>query len=139
MPAFETFSHQADIGVRGFGATSEEAFVNGAKAMFSLMVDLKEVSPKESVKIAVQAEDQASLFVEWLNQLLAAADIKRWLFSKFEVEIENSRSLRGKAWGEPINPKKHTLLTEVKAATYSQLKVERKPDGQWVAQCVVDV
>lgn len=139
MVNFETFSHQADIGVRGFGATAEEAFVNGAKAMFSLMVDLKEVSSKESVKIAVQAEDQPSLFVEWLNQLLAAADIKRWLFSKFEVETENGRTLRGKAWGEPINLKKHTLLTEVKAATYSQLKVEQKPDGQWIAQCVVDV
>lgn len=135
----ETFSHQADIGVRGFGSTLDEAFTNGAKAMFSLMVDLKEVSPKEPVKMAVQAEDQASLFVEWLNQLLAAADIKRWLFSQFEVKIENGRSLRSKAWGESINPKKHTLLTEVKAATYSQLKVEQEPDGKWVAQCVVDV
>lgn len=139
MPAFETFSHQADIGVRGFGATPEEAFINGAKAMFSLMVDLKEVSPKKPVKISVQAEDQSSLFVEWLNQLLATADIKRWLFSKFEVAIENGKSLRGKAWGEPINPKKHTLLTEVKAATYSQLKVQQEPGGQWLAQCVVDV
>lgn len=139
MPDFETFSHQADIGVRGFGDTPEEAFVNGAKAMFSLMVDLKGVSPKNPVKIAVQAEDQPSLFVEWLNQLLATADIKRWLFSNFEVKIENGRSLRGKAWGEPINLKKHTLLTEVKAATYSQLKVELQPDGQWAAQCVVDV
>lgn len=139
MVSFETFSHQADIGVRGFGESPEEAFINGAKAMFSLMVDLKEVSPKNPVKIAVQAEDQASLFVEWLNQLLATADIKRWLFSKFEVEIENGRTLRGKVWGEPINLKKHTLLTEVKAATYSQLKVEQEPDGQWVAQCIVDV
>ncbi|MDP2874434.1 MAG: archease [bacterium] len=139
MPDFDTFSHQADIGVRGFGATPEEAFVNGAKAMFSLMVDPKEVSPKNLVKIAVQAEDQPSLFVEWLNQLLATADIKRWLFSKFEMTIENGKSLQGKAWGEPITSKKHTLLTEVKAATYSQLKVEEKPDGQWVAQCIVDV
>ena len=29
--------------------------------------------------------------------------------------------------------------TEVKAATYTALRVEQEPTGQWVAQCIVDV
>ena len=29
---YETFEHQADIGIRGFGATMEEAFANAATA-----------------------------------------------------------------------------------------------------------
>jgi len=139
MPPFETFSHQADIGIRGYGVTQAEAFANGAKALFSLMVDLKEVKPKEEVKVSCQADEPSELFVEWLNQLLAVADLERKLFSRFEVEIPPTGALRGKAWGEKIDPRKQTLLTEVKGATYSQLEVKELEDGRWLAQCVVDV
>jgi SHS2 domain-containing protein len=60
------------------------------------------------------------------------------LFSRFEVEIHNSR-LRAQAWGETVNVDKHHPAVEVKGATFTELSVRQIPGGGWMAQCVVDV
>jgi SHS2 domain-containing protein len=135
----ETFDHVADIGVRGFGRSPEEAFAGGARAMFSVMVDLETVEPRTRVQVECSAPDLETLFVEWLNELLFLSDSEGMAFSDFEVEIgKGGTVLKGTARGEPLVPEKHHTKTEVKAATYSQMKVE-KEDGRWVAQCIVDV
>ena len=137
--AFETFEHTADIGIRGIGKTLEQAFEEAAKAMFSVMVDIKTVEPVRGIKLVIQIKglDDNGLFVEWLNRLVAEKDISGMMFSKFKVKIDD-KQLVGTAWGEQFNPKKHKPEVEVKAATYSQLKVE-KQKGKYIAQCLVDV
>lgn len=134
---FETFEHQADIGIRGFGATREEAFANAAVALYSVMVDISRVEQKEFRGVNVSADDQEQLLVEWLNALLAVSDIERMVFSRFEVRIEGNR-LAGTAWGEHLERNRHQAHVEVKGATYHQLSV-RQEQGRFTAQCVVDV
>lgn len=134
---YETFDHKADIGVRGYGKSLEEAFEDGAKAMFSVMVDLKDVKPEERDVVSCEAPDIETLFAEWLNNLLSLSHISGKLFSNFKVEIEGNR-LTGSAWGERIDSERHHMMTEVKGATYSMLKVE-KEDDVYIAQCIVDV
>jgi SHS2 domain-containing protein len=134
---FETFEHEADIGVRGHGATLEEAFANAARAMYSVMVNIERVEQREFRGVNVTAGDREQLLVEWLNGLLAVSDIERMVFSRFEVRIEGN-ALAGTAWGEPLDRTRHEPNVEVKGATYHLLKVEQEKDGV-IAQCVVDV
>lgn len=142
MKTYEQFEHKADVGVRGYGKTIEEAFVNGAKAMFSVMVNLKKIEPKKEIKIECKADNLEELFVEWLNTLLSEAGIENLVFSEFKIkEIKKTNSgykLVGVVQGEELNPEKHEPKVEVKAATYSQLKIERK-GNQYIAQTIVDV
>jgi len=138
---YKHFEHQADIGIIGTGKTLAESFEEAAKAMFEVMTDLKTVLSKKSVIIKVEAADEAALFIEWLNDLLAKKDIEDMMFSNFEVKITKQKNkfiLTGKAKGEKTNLNKHHLNTEVKAATYSQLRVWRE-GKDYKAQCVVDV
>ncbi|MCC7201520.1 MAG: archease [Nitrospirae bacterium] len=137
MKAYETFEHRADIGIRGFGKRVETAFENGARAMFSVIVDIADVKAQERKEVYCEAPDNDYLFVEWLNSLLSVAHLSRMVFSNFEVELSGNQ-LKGTAWGELIDPARHKLMTEVKAATYSMLKVGRE-DDMYVAQCIVDV
>lgn len=140
MP-YEFFDHQADIGIIGEGKSYEQAFQEAAKAMFEVMCDLKQVRSIKTIKINVSAVDLDALFVEWLNELLAQKDIADMLFNKFKVKIikrGKTYSLTGTATGEKLNIAKHRLHTEVKAATYSQLKVWTEKNKH-KAQCVVDV
>ena len=134
---FETFEHGADMGIRGYGTTLEEAFVNGAKALFSVMVDIQKVDGVEEYGVKCSADDTDTLFVEWLNNLLSIADSEGVVFSSFELEIKEN-SLEGKALGERLDRGKHRAAVEVKAATYHMLKVA-ETEGGFVAQCVVDV
>lgn len=134
---YETFEHEADIGIRGFGNTIEEAFANAARAMYSVMFDISSIRPVVERAVTAAASDTELLLLEWLNALLALSDIERVVFSEFEVKIDGGR-LQGRAKGEPLDRNRHGAIVEVKAATLHMLKVE-KIDGRYVAQCVVDV
>jgi tRNA nucleotidyltransferase (CCA-adding enzyme) len=134
---YETFEHQADIGIRGFGQTIEEAFEHAAIALYSVMVNVGSIEPKESRTLSVTAPDHELLFVEWLNSLLSLSDIERMVFSRFEVSISGT-SLTGRAWGEQLDHSRHHPHVEIKAATYHMLQVKKEHD-RFVAQCVVDV
>jgi len=134
---WEHFHHQADIGIRGIGATTEQAFEQAAVAMTAVIAEPDTIEPAQIVQIDCEAEDDELLFVEFLNKLLYEMDTRKMLFSRFEVKISPGR-LEAKAWGEKLNVNRHAPVVEVKAATYSCLSVHK--DGErWVAQCVVDV
>ena len=125
---YEYFEHQADIGIIGIGNSLEEAFEEAAKAMIQIMADINTIEDKEKYDIFIKAKDKEELFIEWLNEILGQMDLNGVLFSKFKIEIKKNKEyiLKGKAFGEKIDPKKHHLKTEAKAASYSQLKVEKK-------------
>ncbi|MCX6801787.1 MAG: archease [Candidatus Diapherotrites archaeon] len=138
---FELFEHKADVGVRGFGKTLEEAFQECAKAMFGVMADLSKVKAKESVEVHIEARNEEELLLGWLNELLFEKGAREMLFSDFKVKIakgKESWALQGTAKGEKMNPEKHGMKTEVKGASYSGLKVV-KEKGKFLAQCIVDV
>ncbi len=137
----ETFEHKADVGVRGTGKSLEEAFAECAKAMFSVMADLEKVKAGKAVKVEAEAESRENLLVEFLNQMLYLRDVRQMLFNSFDLYIiEGGKiwKLKGKAFGEKINKETQGIKSDVKAASYHQLKVEESK-GKFIAQCVVDV
>jgi SHS2 domain-containing protein len=140
MEEFEFLDHEADIGIRSWGKTREEAFEHGARALFSVMVNIHTVNPQDSISVTVQADDLDALFVEWLNELIAQKDIREMVFSKFSVHIDKEAHfvLHGTAHGELLDQKKHEIKTEVKAATYFGMKSGKKK-GFHFFQCVLDI
>jgi tRNA nucleotidyltransferase (CCA-adding enzyme) len=136
MDRWEHYEHGADIGVRGFGATPEEAFEHAAFALTNVISDV-EVAPAEKIDIRCEAPDIELLFAEWLNALIYEMSTRKMLFSRFAVKIEGER-LSAEVWGEPVDVARHRPAVEVKGATYTTLRVSREGEG-WVAQTVVDV
>ena len=134
---YETFEHEADIGIRGFGDSMAEAFENTALAMYSVMVNVQTIEPKVRRGVAVSAPDRELLLIEWLNALLSLSDIDRMVFSKFEVKIEGT-SLIGTAWGDALYRVRHQPHVEIKGATYHMLSVQER-DNRYVAEFVVYV
>lgn len=138
VPSWEHFEHGADIGVRGVGRTPAQAFEQAALALTAVIADPATVAAGTPVDIACEAPDTELLFADWLNALVYEMQVRRMLFGRFEVSIEGTR-LAARAWGEPVDIARHRPAVEVKGATYTQLAVRRLDDGNWLAQCVVDV
>jgi SHS2 domain-containing protein len=134
---YETFEHEADLGIRGFGTSLHEAYENTATALFSIMINIDVVQQVVQRNLTVSAPDRELLLIEWLNALLSLSDIDRMVFSRFEVKIDGD-ALAGTAWGEPLDRIRHQPRVEVKGATYHMLKVVEE-NGLFIAQCVVDV
>jgi tRNA nucleotidyltransferase (CCA-adding enzyme) len=135
---WEHFAHGADIGVRGLGSTKASAFEQAALALTAVVTDPSAVRPTIAVRIACDAPSDDMLLVDWLNALVYEMATRRMLFGAFSAAIEDSH-LTATAWGEAVDQVRHEPAVEVKGATYTELAVERKEDGGWLAQCVVDV
>lgn len=140
--AWEHFEHGADVGVRGRGNTAARAFEEAAQALFRLLsADLEAIRPSLEERIVCEAANLDELLVAFLNELLFLFDSRRVVFGRFEVAIEELPErvrLTGVARGEPFDPNRHEFTVLPKGATFTALEVARR-DGEWVAQCVVDV
>jgi len=134
---WEHFPHDADVGVKGFGATPAEAFEHAAEALTAVMTH-SEVKPKVRVEVSCEAPDIELLFVEWLNAVIYEMAVRGMLFGRFAVRIEGMR-LNGVLWGEPVDVERHAPACEPKGATYTALKVAADNNGSWSAACIVDV
>lgn len=135
---WEHFSHAADIGVRGYGPTLEEAFAQAAVALTAIVCDPGSVRVAQTVAIHCQAPDRELLLVDWLNAIIYEMATRRMLFAGYRVRIGGDE-LHGNAAGEPVDRRRHRPAVEPKGATLTELKVGPTPDGGWFAQCVIDV
>jgi SHS2 domain-containing protein len=144
--AWQTFPHEADIGIRGIGATIDEAFAGAALALTAVICDPAMVAARQSLEIECAAPDIEVLLIDWLNALIYEMATRKLLFSRFDVAIALSiapevedHTLHATAWGEPIDVPRHRPAAEIKGATFCELDVGQDASGQWHAQCVVDV
>jgi SHS2 domain-containing protein len=137
-PHWEHFAHEADMGIRGIAPTLEQAFEQAALAMTAVITDPLGVMPSEAIPIHCTGTDNDFLFMDWINELVYAMAVRGLLFNRFQVSI-NDGELTATAFGEAVDRKKHQPAVEIKGATLTELHVYQQPDGQWVAQGVVDV
>ena len=136
---WEHFEHPADVGIRGVGRTVGQAFEQAALALSAVTVDIETVEPRQAVTVACEGQgDPDLLLAAWLNTVIYEAATRSMVFGRFAVTIGDN-GLSATLWGEPLDRRRHAPGPEVKAATYAQLRVEQRPDGAWLAQCIVDV
>lgn len=141
MKKWEHYEHTADIGIRGYGDTLEEAFEAVAIALFDVMVDVRKVEKKEARHIEAEGEDLQSLLYDFLERLLILHDVEGLVFRDFDVKIEKSKEgykLKAVAYGEHLS-EKHEPKEEVKAITYHEMEIKRVEDGKWMVQLVPDI
>ncbi|WP_048148922.1 archease [Palaeococcus ferrophilus] len=142
MREWEHYEHTADIGIRGYGETLEEAFEAVALALFDIMVDVRKVEPRECREVEVEGEDLMALLYSFLEELLVLHDMEGLVFGDVRVNIEKTEEgygLRARACGEVLDYEKHGPKEEVKAITYHEMRIEKIPDGRWMAQLVPDI
>jgi len=135
-PTYEYFDHDADTGVIGRGPTLAQAFVHAAEATFALMCDLHAVQPRVPIDVDFTEADPEFALVTWLNLLLAHANARGLVLSRFALTREGDH-WRGRARGEPWHPGLERG-TQVKGATLTALRVGRVGD-HWEARCIVDL
>ncbi|MFX0012800.1 MAG: archease [Candidatus Hermodarchaeota archaeon] len=130
---FEFREHTADVQVRSWGQTLEEAFSQTAYSLMETITpNLRKITPKIEKKITVKAEDKEALLFDFLSEFLYIFDVEELVFSYILVEkIERSKDfckLQAVLKGEKFDSKKHEIGIEVKAITYSFLNIDERHD-----------
>jgi len=140
---FEFLEHTADVYVRSFGVSMQEAYENAALAMFETITKTGKVSPQEEETITVEAEDYYALLYSWLEALLVTSETKGMLYSKFQItdwiETVDSFKITAQVWGEKFQPEKHLQKVAVKAVTYHRMVVMHEKEGNVVLEFILDI
>lgn len=135
---FRELDHTADTGIEVWAATLPELFERAAWGLFAILTDPEAVEPRHTVSFELEAPDVQALLVRWLSELNYYHITRRWVFGRFKVVQLTEQRLRAQAQGEPIDPARHPIYTEVKAITYHGLRLEQR-DGQWYARIIFDL
>jgi SHS2 domain-containing protein len=122
---FEIVDHTADVVIKAYGDSLDQAFANAARALFSLIAELDNVDEVVYRDIELIAPDQESLLVQWLNELIYLFDTENIIFKRFDISQLGSTQLKARSYGEKVDSARHKLKTGVKAATYHMLKVDQ--------------
>jgi SHS2 domain-containing protein len=130
--------HTADAGIVVSAGTVAELFERTAWATFNLILEMEAVRPVSSEEIRVEGSDLEDLMVRWLSELNYLHVTRNWLFCAFGIITINERSLHAVVHGEPIDPERHTVFTEIKAITYHALSVVQTGQG-YQAKVIFDL
>ncbi|MGH9867567.1 MAG: archease [Candidatus Polarisedimenticolia bacterium] len=136
---YVVFDHTADVGLEIQAPTLASLFETAALGLFDLITDVRGIGTGLERAVSVSAADREELLVRWLAELLYLHDGEGFVFSRFEIESITDTHLGARAWGEPFDPARHPVKTELKAVTYHQTSVRNGPGGGWVARVVLDV
>ncbi len=136
---WETLEHTADVGIAARADTARELFEALAEGMADILYARAAVRPKSARKIEVRAEDPEALAVDFLSAVLNVIQCDRFLVAAVSVQYHDvTCTIQAELSGEPYDPARHEIKTEIKAVTYHQLRVARE-GRQWTGQVIFDL
>jgi SHS2 domain-containing protein len=132
---YEILEHTADVGIRAWGDSLEEAFGHAARGLFELL-GARADAPRERRSISLEGEDPEPLLVDFLNELLVIHEAEQVAFTDVTVR-RTLDGLKAEVGLAPVEGE--TESVGVKAATYHQLQVLEHPGGRVEARVFLDV
>ena len=136
---YQRIDTTADVGLASFGVSLNEAFANMAKGLFSLVTPLSRIRKKVSHRVEAQALSHEDLLIVWLNELIFIRETRDLLFRYFKIISLDKNRLESICLGEPVDPNRHVLKMDIKAATYHRTSIWQDSHGLWHARVILDV
>lgn len=139
---YKFLDHTADVQIHAWGENLREAFENAAIAMTAYITDINKVEIKTKEVICIKADDLSGLLYRFLDEVLFLFNAEPYLLSKRVriLDFENGTVFRIKAecYGETFSLEKHSQGTEIKAITYSAMKIYDE-DNRHEVYFIVDI
>lgn len=135
---FEVLDISGDVGIRVFGRSLGELFINSASGMYNLITNTEKVERKRNIDIQLQSHSLDGLLVSWLNELIFQFDTYGFIGRDIEIKELSEYKIKASISGEDFDETRHEKRLLVKAATYHQLRVE-KVGEEWKAEIIFDI
>ena len=140
---YELREHTADVAVEATGDSLEAVFAAAADGFAAASCDEIPADVGDRFSLSVAAESREALLFDYLDELVYLRDVRAELpvnhcVASVEGPDEGESdgwSLEATARGVPLEA---VAAREIKAVTYSEMRLERTDDG-WEAYVVFDV
>jgi SHS2 domain-containing protein len=139
---FREIDHTGDIGIQVTAPTLSHLFERAALGMIRVLTDPSTIRPTDATTVTVDGRDLEALMVRWLSELNYRHTVDDVLYGNFGVEsideTDDSLTLTATVHGEPLDPDRHTVYTEIKAITFHGMEI-RETDEGWAVQVIFDM
>lgn len=123
----------SDLCFEARGATLRDVFAASAEALLDATVEQREtLGAAERHRVELAEPDLELLLLRFLNELIYLRDARGLLLRPGQLEVEEGPGgarLAAVLVGERLDPARHHLLSDVKAATAHGLALRREPGG----------
>ncbi|MBN1212151.1 MAG: archease [candidate division Zixibacteria bacterium] len=123
MKKYEFIDHTADIAVKAYGDTLEEAFAAAAEAMFDIIIGGAEIGMEKNISFAVESIDVEGLLVNFLSRLIVLHETEYLVLGAFKIKFTGDNRLEATASGEKYDEKKHGPGEHVKGVSYHMMDI----------------
>jgi SHS2 domain-containing protein len=129
--------HTADLMIEIEADDRKGLFVEGASALFDILVESSLVKVEQFREVRASGDDIRELFVDWLRELLYIFAVERIVFSQFEIEELSDTRLKARCGGQPFEKGRHEMRFDIKAVTYYGLEITQS-EGKYRTSVVFD-
>jgi SHS2 domain-containing protein len=134
---FTEFDHSGDIGIEAHGKTLEDVLIHLTQGLFNLM-HRGTVGEGIERRVRIQSSSAEDLLIDWLSEVLSLSGVHGELYGAVTVKKIGEHFIEAVLAGQKLNPVKHDLRFEVKAATYHGFHLEERGDDL-VARVIFDL
>jgi SHS2 domain-containing protein len=124
LAGFQEISHTADWELHVWAPEIPTLLEQSARGMYSLMSARLQPSPRLSRRLEIDYQDNETLLVSFLAELLLLFELENLGFDAFELQMDGER-LTANLSGAPVE----SIAKEIKAVTYHNLAVRSTASG----------
>ena len=140
MAVYEFLDHTADVLVRAYGKSLEEAFGSAAEAMFALITDHAPIRPLRQIELDIESIDREGLLVSFLSRLILIFETDNLVLTDFSITFTSESALTVTAGAEPFDEPTHGQGTQVKGISYHMMEIhDGGADSPSYVQVLFDV
>ena len=138
---YQCLEHKADTGFLVTAPSLERLYIDAGLALTDMMVKLSQIQEKERRSISISADNREALMVRWLNELLFLFEQHKFLCRRIVFTQFDGKRISATLHGEHYDSIRHGHVSEIKAATYHQLKLgdSSRPETHFFAQVFLDL
>ena len=139
-PKVEIIEHTADLAILISAKDYYELFSCAPSVLYSIIghIEINECTNPQEETISLQAGNKEELFHDWLTEILYYFEVRQLIFEECLFSVLKAERLESHIKSRKIDIHKSKIITEIKAVTYHDLKIEEK-DGNIQARVIFDV
>jgi len=124
--SYKFLDHATDAIIEVTAKNLKEAFSVAADAEINLTLDQDKVEEKDQRVFSAQGKDLYYLLFSWLEEIPFILITEGFAIKRIEFDIEKNEGykINAKAYGEPLDFKKHNFKVEIKAPTFYDMEIK---------------
>ena len=104
--------------------------------MINLTLDQDKVDEQKEIEFSAKGKDLRYLLFSWMEEITFVLITEGFAIKRLDLEIEEREEgkedrykITAKAFGEPLDFKKHNFKVEIKAPTFYDMEIKESDDN----------